>query len=158
MSNVAEWELEEARERNLWIQVRQVIWTILIVLGTVVFLCAMSALPGWRGFIVLGLLGVLAGLCIALAVGHAGPHRPLAGLVFGGITLPLLAAYLGTSAARDPNEFRFTSTGLMAFFAYGAAAFFAVLWITTIWRRTPNRGGPENAGAEDFPPHEGAAP
>jgi hypothetical protein len=159
MTGDAEWDLEqEDRERSFWRRVRQIMWTGVIVLGALALMWTMATFPAWRGLVVLAILGVLAGICFGFALGRTGPQRPLAGLVFGGVTLPLLAAYLGSTAARDPNEFHFAATGLAVFFAYGLAALFAVLWITAIWRRAPRRGRPEETPGADILPHEGVAP
>jgi hypothetical protein len=155
MSSDAEWYREhETRERDVWRRTRQIIWTTLIVLAALSVMWVMATLPAWRGLLVLALLGVLAGACFGFALG-SGSQRRLAGLVFGGVTLPLLAAYVGSTVARGPNEFHTATTGLAIFFAYGIAALFAVLWITAIWRRAPQRERSENQVGENVPPEVG---
>lgn len=157
MTGDAEWDREqETREQHFWSRLRQVVWTGLIVLGVVALMCAMAVFPAWRGLIFVGVLGVLAGICFGIALSPIGPHRPWAGLVFGGVTLPVLAAYLVSIAGRDPNEFHFATTGLAMFFAYGLAALFAVLWITSIWRRPARPETSDNGAAADGAPRAGA--
>jgi hypothetical protein len=158
MNSDAEWEVEEARDRLFWKSVLHVVWTGVIVLGVAGALWGMTLASAWRDFVVLGVLGVLAGACIALATGRSSHHRPWAGLVFGGITLPFLAAYLGSTSAQSPDVFRSTSRALAVFFAYGLAAFFAVLWLSSVWRRGAIREPPNEMTGADAETREGAAP
>jgi hypothetical protein len=151
----AEQELEDARERYFWSRLTRALWALLIVLTLVGGLWTLTVLLAWERYFLLSFLGLLAGLSIAVALGGSSRDRALAGLVVGGVTLPLLAAYLGSTAAESPEAFSANTASLFPFLVHGAVALVGALWISNLWRKRPTRPPPEAAVAPDLIHSEG---
>lgn len=141
-------EREAADERRFWRRFRQVLWTSLIGLGVLGLLVTASLLLGWGRYVVLAVLGLLAGLALALALMGSPQSRHLTGLLLGGVTLPVLAAHLGAVAIRSEAEFLAYGDRLLPFLAWAAAAALGVPWVARIWRARPeDAAAPGTKGA-----------
>jgi len=157
MHGDAEQELEEARERYLWGRMVLLLWATLILSGALAILWILTVILDWQPYLLLGLLGLLAGIAILAAVWGSRRGRTLTGLVLGGLILPLLAAHLSGVAARSPETFSANSAALMSFVVYATVAFLTALSLSALWRGRSVRPSTEvHAAAEPAPPPEGS--
>jgi hypothetical protein len=158
MGSDAERELEEARERQYWGRVVRGVSASLVLLGAVALLWILTALLDWQRHLLLSFIGLLSGVAVATAFGGSARERAITGLVIGGVTLPVLAAYLAGTAARSPDTFGTSSAGLFAFFVHGTVACAGVLWIAALRRRARSGGPPPTEPRGDLGAGEGATP
>jgi len=149
MHGDAEQELEEARERLLWGRVALALWTSLIILADVALLWILIAVLGWQPYLVLCILGALAGVAIAAALAGSRGSSATAGLVIGGVVLPLCAAYLSGLAARSPEALSAGSAALLPFIACATVSFLGAWCISALWRRRPAPPPPEIGTAHE---------
>lgn len=156
MNSDAEQELEDARERYFWGRFTDVLWALLIVSALVAVLWILTMVLEWQRYFLLSFLGILAGISIAVALDGSRRDRARVGLVVGGITLPLLAAYLGSTAAQSPQTFSASSASLFPFLVHGTVALLGALLIANLWRRRPTRPPPEAPATPEPAPNEGA--
>ena len=134
---------EEAAEQRFWRRVRRIMLVLLILAAAAGILWALTAVLGAERSPALVLLGLLAGSAVAVPALASRRMRAIAGLVIGGIVLPLLAAHLGDLAAMDPAAFRTAAGGLLQFLIAASVALFAALVISPV--RSPP--APANDGA-----------
>jgi hypothetical protein len=158
MNSDAEQELEDARERAFWRRIIQGLVSLLIVGALVAVLWTLTVVFEWQRYFLLTLLGLLAGLSIAVALGGSRRERSLTGLVVGGITLPSLAAYLGATAGRDPDRLSANSASFLPFLAGASVALLGAVWITNLWRPKPTPPAKESDEAPELAHGEGALP
>jgi hypothetical protein len=130
---------EDAREREFWATILRLLWTSLVLLVVVAVLLLLTMLLGWLPYLLLSLLGVLAGTAIAVAVLGSARGRVLTGLVLGAVTLPLLAAWFGGVAVSNPGAFSAYSASFYPFLAHAAGAVLAGWWIWRIWHAGSGR-------------------
>ncbi len=128
---------EDAAERHFWSVVVRVLWTGLIVALVLVVLASLTALLGWRPYLLLCWVGLLAGAALAVAVLGSARSRELTSLVLGAVTLPLLAAYLAVTAAQNDAAFRAYGASLLPFLAYATGAVLGGVWISRVWTGRP---------------------
>jgi hypothetical protein len=152
MNSDVEQELEEARARYVWGTVASALWTSLVVVGALAVLFALTVLLGWQRQLLPNFLGLLAGASLAVAMAGSSGHRAVTGLVVGGVTLPLVAAYL---AGQSPEGLRASSAILSPFLAHGTIALVGALSISTLWRRRPMPPPPRDRAAGRPPASEG---
>ena len=155
MASEASQEREDLSERYFWGVVVRVLWTSLILLLVFGVLAALTALLGWLPYLLLGFVGLLAGIALAVAVLGSARSRELTGLILGAVTLPVLAGYLGRIAVESEAAFGAYSAKLMPFLAHATGAVLGGLWIARVWANRPAR--PEPAG-ETPRTGEGAPP
>lgn len=130
---------DDLREEQFWKTILRLTWTCLVVVLAGAILSSLTILFGWIPYLLLSLLGVLAGIAIAVAVAGSPRGRVLAGLLLGGVTFPLLAAYLGGLAVSNPGAFSAYSTSFFPFLANAAGTMLAALWIGRIWHGESQR-------------------
>jgi hypothetical protein len=130
-------ELGAARERYFWAIVLGAIWSSLIAAGLVGGLAALIALLDWSRHLLMCLVGLLAGVAVAVATSGSARTRELTGLVLGAVTLPLLAAHLAGAAAESDGALAAQAPGLFAFFAHAVAGVAGGVSIAAVWRRRP---------------------
>jgi hypothetical protein len=130
---------DDIREEQFWKTVTRLTWTFVVVGLTVAVLSSLTLLFGWLPYLLLSLLGVLAGIAIAVAVAGSPRGRVLTGLVLGGVTFPLLAAYFGGLAVSNFGAFSAYSTSFFPFLANAAGTLLAALWIGRIWHAGSQR-------------------
>jgi hypothetical protein len=150
-------ESDDERERVFWKKVIRVTWTAVVVLLALGGLSVLTWLLGWQRYLLLCLVGLLAGLAILTAMLGSARARELTSLVLGAVTLPLLAAYLGGVAARGEVPFTAHSATLLPFFTHATVVILVGWWISRAWQR-----GAARPGAGDQPGEtrsdEGAVP
>lgn len=151
-------ESDDARERQFWLAVLRVLGTSSILLVALGVLLSLTLLLGWQRYLLLCLMGALAGLAILVAIQGAARTREVTSLVLGAVTLPGLAAYLAGLAAHDEATFTAYSAGLFPFFVHASVVIIAGLWILRAWRRTPGPAGGGGAEEDVRQPSEGAVP
>jgi len=157
MHGDAEQELEEARERYFWGRVVFLLWATLIFAGALAILWILTVVLAWQPYLLLGILGLMAGIAILAAVSGSRRGRAMTGLVLGGLILPLLAAHLSGVAARSPEAFSADSAALTPFVACATVGFLAALAMSALWRGRPVRPSTEvRAAAEPVPPAAGS--
>lgn len=144
-------DTEEARERRFWRCVWQVSWSVLLVLGVLTVLVSAAFLLDWGRYLVLALLGLLAGVAIAVAMLGSARGRQVTGLVLGAFVLPLLAMLLGAVAVRSEAEFVTWGSTLLPFLAWAAGAVAVVPALAWIWRPRPE-AGPAAGEGKGAPP------
>jgi hypothetical protein len=149
-------EVEEARERHFWGLVLRATGTSLIVLVVVGVLASLTWALDWGKYLLLCLVGLAAGISIAVAALASPRGRVLVGVVLGAITLPLLAVHLAWVAATSEAAFGAYSDGLLPFFAHAAGPVLAAPWIARIWRARPERPEPVPRD-EETPTGEGTS-
>jgi len=136
-------DTEEAAERRFWGRALRVSLTGLIPLATAGLLWAFTAGFAWERYLSLSLIGVLAGIAVAVATLGSRRMRAITGLVVGGVVLPIIATHLAGVAARDPAEFTAMAAGLIPFLVSASGALAAVLLVVALWpRREPTATSP----------------
>jgi hypothetical protein len=134
-------EPEDAAERHFWGLILRVVWTALILMLVLGVLASLTTLLGWKPYLLLCFVGLLAGLSLVVAVLGSARSRELTSLVLGAVTLPALAAYLGVTAADNEAAFRVYGARLGPFLAYAIGAVLGGVWISRIWAGRPARPG-----------------
>jgi hypothetical protein len=132
-------EPEDAAERHFWGMVLRALWTALILILVVGVLVSLTTLLGWKPYLLLCFVGLLAGVSLVVAVLASARSRELTTLILGAVTLPALAAYLGVTAAENDAAFSAYSARLAPFFAYAIGAVLGGVWISRIWAGRPAR-------------------
>ena len=130
---------DDIREEQFWRTAVRLTSTFAVLGLTVAVLSSLTLLFGWLPYLLLSLLGVLAGIAIVVAVAGSPRGRMLTGLVLGGVTFPLLAAYFGGLAVSNSGAFSAYSTSFFPFLANAAGTLLAGLWIGRIWHAGSQR-------------------
>jgi hypothetical protein len=148
---------EDASERRFWGMILRGVWTALIVLVIVGILASLTVALHWTPYLLLGGVGVLAGLLLLPVLLGSARGRELTGFILGAIALPILAAWLTSLAATSPATFTAYSAGLAPFLAHAAGAVCGGIAIARVWR---DRSGqrPDAPAVATQPPHEGGVP
>jgi hypothetical protein len=138
----------------------RVFWIALIVLLVAGGLTSLTLFLGWRQYVLLALMGFLAGLAVLVVMLGSVRNRELTSLILGTVTLPLLAVYLGGVAARDTAAFTTYSASLLPFLVHATGVVLGGVWISRIWQRRPARPAAESPGQDAGAPSrsEGAVP
>lgn len=150
--------LEEARERHFWEVVLRTIWTALVVLLVLGVLSWLAVLLGWWKYLLLCVVGLLAGISVSVAAVGSARSRELMTLVLGAITFPIVAIHLAGVAAGSQAAFGAYSASLLPFFAHATAAVLGGLWISRVWQRRPARRELEVAAKASAAEKESTAP
>lgn len=151
MGGAMEEDLEDERDRHFWWIIVKVIWTSLIILFVFGVLSSLTVFFDWGKYLLLCFVGLLAGISIAAGILGSPRNRDLIALVLGAVILPILAAYLGSIAARSQAAFSAYSASLFPFFAYATGTMVGGLVIGKIWQKKPGRPRPEEEEEEEFP-------
>jgi len=138
---------EEAREQQFWATMLRLLWTSLVLLLVVGVLLLLTMLLGWLPYLLLSVLGLLAGVAITVAVLGSARGRLLISLVLGAVTFPLLAAYFGGLAASNPGGLSAYSASFFPFLAHAAGTIVAGAWIWRIWHPGSERASMMVEGA-----------
>lgn len=151
---------DEPRERYFWGTALWVLWIALIVLLVAGALTTLTLLLGWGQYVLLALVGLLAGLAVLVAMLGSARNRELTSLILSTVTLPALAVYLGSVAARDAAAFTTYSAILLPFLVHATGVILGGVWISRVWQRRPAQPAPEIPGQEAGAPSrsEGAVP
>jgi hypothetical protein len=148
---------EDASERRFWGMILRVVWTALIVLVVAGVLASFTVALNWTPYLVLGAVGLLAGLSLLLVLLGSARGRILTGFVLGVIALPMLAAWLTSLAATSPATFTAYSAGLAPFLAHAAGAVCGGIAIARLWRE-PSGQRPHAPAVATQAPDEGGVP
>jgi hypothetical protein len=143
---------EEVREQRSWSLVLRLVWSALIGCLVLGVLAGITLAFGWQRFLLLCLMGLLAGAALALATLGSARGREVTGLVLGAVTLPLLATYVGGIAVTDPGSYAAYSDSLAPFLLHATGATLGCLWISRLWSREPRRDDQSPAAAEGSEP------
>ena len=146
---------EDASEQHFWGAVLRMLWTALIGLLLSGVLASLIVVLDWQPYLLLCLIGVVTGASLSIAFAGSARSRELTALVLGGITLPALAAWLGTMSVTGDAAFRASSTSLTPFVVHAATAALGGLWIARVWRRAPAVPEREDAAAPARTPAAG---
>jgi hypothetical protein len=149
---------EEQSARRFWRAFLRLLWTSLILLAALAPLAVLTALLGWGPYLVLGFVGLLAGIMITVAYLSSARSRELISLMLGAFTLPVLAAYFARLAGADQVAFSTATTSLFPFLTYATAATLAGLGLARLWRPRADGVGPREHEAEARQPGAGASP
>jgi hypothetical protein len=139
MSNDLVPDDEEVKEQRSWSLVLRLFWSALIACLVLGALAGITLAFGWQRYLLLCLVGLLAGAALALATLGSARGREVTGLVLGAVTLPLLAIYLGGIAVTDPGSYAAYSDSLAPFLLHATGATLGCLWISRLWSREPTR-------------------
>lgn len=150
-------DLEDERERFFWGIILKVIWTALIILFVFGVLSSLTVFLDWWKYLLLCLVGLLAGISISVGIAGSSRNRDLIALILGAVIFPIWAAYLGSVAVRSQAAFRTYSASLFPFFAYATGAILSGLLIAKIWQKKPGRPELEEE-EEEFPEAIGITP
>jgi hypothetical protein len=134
-------EPEEAGERRFWDTVVRVLWTLLIILLVLGLLASLTAILGWRRYLLLSVFGLLAGASLSLAFSGSAHSRELTSLVLGAVTFPFLAVYVGAVAARDDAALGAYSASLVPFLAHALGAVLGGVGVARLWSDRPSPKG-----------------
>jgi hypothetical protein len=139
---------EDLREQRFWQVVVRIAWTIVIVLVALGVMAGAAASLDWQPYLVLSLVGLLAGASLAMALVGSALTRELTGLVLGGITLPAIAVYLAGLATRSEMPFAAYSVSLVPFLAHMAVAVLGGVGVARVWAHRPTAPRPATGSAE----------
>jgi len=123
---------EAGKQRSSGVSLR-LLWSTLIASVVLGALAALTLVFGWQRYVLLCLMGLLAGAALALATLGSARGRELTGLVLGAVTLPLLAIYLGGIAVTDPGSYAAYSDSLAPFLLHATGATLGCVWISRLW-------------------------
>jgi hypothetical protein len=140
---------EEIREQRSWSFALRLLWSALIVCLVLGALAGITLGFGWQRYLLLCLVGLLAGAALALATLGSARGREVTGLVLGAVTLPLLAIYLGGIAVTDPGSYAAYSNSLAPFLLYATGAILGCLWISRLWSRESRRKDDQSPAAPE---------
>lgn len=132
-------DAEEARDRYILNVSLKILWTSLTLLAASGVLVFLTISFGWFEFVLLCLLGLLAGIAIAIGVLTSLQNRVWITFVFGALTLPSLAVYLAAVSVKNQAAFNIYSAVLIPFVAYTVGAIISGLVIAAIWAKRPEK-------------------
>lgn len=132
-------EMGEERKKHLLDIFLKILWTSLTILVVLGALVPMTIFLGWWKFILLCLLGLVAGISITTGVLTSPKDRALIALLLGVFVLPGLAIYLGSVAVRSRTAFNTYSASLIPFVAYALSTLVSGLVVGKIWQKRPVR-------------------
>jgi hypothetical protein len=150
MGDTVQEDLEEASERRFWRLVLGGLWTCLVVAAVAGVLAVLAVLLGWRRYLLLCALGLLAGASLWVAAAGSRRSRELLAMVLGAVTLPFLGVHLAGVAARGETALDAHGTALLPFLAHASGAAVAALCISRIWRSSPRRSAEDEPAAIDL--------
>ena len=133
--------MEEAQKKYALDIFLRILWTALTIAVVVGALVPMTIFLGWWKFIILCLLGLVAGICISTSVFIFAKDRVITqiALTLGILAVVGLAVYLGSVAVRSRAAFNTYNTSLIPFVAYALGTTVIGLVIGTTWKRRPER-------------------
>jgi len=130
--------MDEERKKYLLDIFLKSLWTSLIIITVVSALVLMTIFLGWWKFIILCLLGLIAGGAFAAGIMLSPKMRNLFAIILaalGVLLVPAFAVYLGSVATRSQADFSIYNASLTPFTAYMLATFLSVVIVTMIWQR-----------------------
>lgn len=149
---------EEVRERYFWVTLLRGFGLLLSLLVLLGLLWLLNELLGWWPYLVLSILGLLAGAAITVALLASVHYRAVVTIALGAIALPILAAYLSGIAARSPAEFTVYAASFLPFLIHAVVALLIGLWISRAWRGRPQPPPPAAQEQKASTSSQGAMP
>lgn len=133
--------MEEAQKKYALDIFLRILWTALTIAVVVGALVPMTIFLGWWKFIILCLLGLVAGICVSTSVFIFSKDRVMTqiALTLGMLAVVGLAVYLGSVAVRSRAAFNTYSASLIPFVAYALGTTVIGLVIGTTWKTRPER-------------------
>lgn len=131
--------MEEGRKKYILDIFLKILWTFLTILVLLGALVPMTIFLGWWKFIILCLLGLIAGVSISTSVFVFPRDRIITqiALILGVLVLVSLAVYLGSVAVRSQAAFNVYNASLIPFVAYALGTLVSGLIIGKTWQKKP---------------------